>query len=350
MDTGKGHIFALIEIDGSFGEGGGQILRSSLALSMVTGQQFRIEGIRSRRQKPGLLRQHLTAVQAATLVSNAEVEGATLNSTSLTFRPREVHALDHAFSIGTAGSTSLVLQTILPALLIADGPSTLTFEGGTHNQQAPPFDFIDRAFLPLVNRMGPRVGASLERHGFYPAGGGKFSVTIEPCRALQGFDLRDRGAIKKSMARAVISSLPKHIADRELRTVGEATGWTREQLTTFAVPNPVGPGNVLFIDVESEALTEVFCGFGEVGVRAEEVAKSALQSMNDYIAAGVCVGEHLADQLMLLLAIAGRGSYSTVPLTMHSTTHIELIKRFLDVSIEVRTYFERGVTVDIGTK
>lgn len=338
----------MIEIDGSFGEGGGQILRSSLALSMVTGQPFRIQGIRSRRKKPGLLRQHLTAVQAATLVSNAGVEGATLNSTALTFRPQTVRPLRHTFSIGTAGSASLVLQSILPALVVADGPSVLTFEGGTHNQHAPPFDFLDRAFLPLVNRMGPRVTATLERYGFYPAGGGRFTISIEPMPSLQGFDLRDRGTIKSSSARAVLSSLPKHIADRELRTIGEVTGWSRDRLTMLEVERPVGPGNVVLIDVESEALTEVFCGFGEMGVRAEELANSALRTMQEYIAADVCVGPHLADQLMLLLAIAGQGSYSTMPLTLHSTTHIELIKRFLDVSIEVRPYFDRGVTVKIG--
>src|SRR6185436_13785565 len=170
----------MISIDGSFGEGGGQILRTALSLSLATGAPFRIENIRAQRPKPGLLRQHLTAVQAAAAVGRAHVEGHTAGSLALTFTPTGVFPGDYAFAVGTAGSATLVLQTILPPLLAAGGRTVVTLEGGTHNPWAPPFDFLKRVFLPIVNRLGPRVEVALERYGFYPAGGGRFSVTIDP--------------------------------------------------------------------------------------------------------------------------------------------------------------------------
>jgi RNA 3'-terminal phosphate cyclase (ATP) len=204
----------MITIDGSFGEGGGQILRTSLALSLVTGHAFRIQNIRAGRAKPGLLRQHLTAVQAAVEVGDAAVDGATLGSKELVFKPGKVRAGDYRFAVGTAGSATLVLQTILPALIIGKEPSRLTLEGGTHNPHAPPFDFLDRAFLPLLNRTGPQVSMKLERIGFYPAGGGRFTVEIIPTDKLKGLDLRERGESKGRSARAIFSNLSAGVANR----------------------------------------------------------------------------------------------------------------------------------------
>jgi RNA 3'-terminal phosphate cyclase (ATP) len=174
-----------VRIEGSFGEGGGQILRSSLSLSLVTGKPFRIENIRENRQKPGLLRQHLTAVQAAAEVGSAEVDGASLGSKALTFVPGKVRAGEFRFAVGTAGSGTLVLQTILPALITAAGLSRIEIEGGTHNPAAPPFDFLQRSFIPLIERMRPKVKLELERYGFYPAGGGRFVVEITPTDVLK---------------------------------------------------------------------------------------------------------------------------------------------------------------------
>src|SRR2546428_9297761 len=160
----------MITIDGSFGEGGGQILRTALSLSLATGTPFRIENIRAGRKKAGLLRQHLTAVLAAAEIGAAEIEGATLGSTMLTFTPKSVRAGEYRFAVGTAGSGTLVFQTILPALLRASAATRVTIEGGTHNSAAPPFDFLDRTFLPLIRKMGATVSLKLERYGFYPAG------------------------------------------------------------------------------------------------------------------------------------------------------------------------------------
>ena len=174
---------SILTIDGSYGEGGGQVLRSSLAMSLVTGRPFVIENIRAGRKKPGLMRQHLTAVNAAVEVSHAEAAGAAIDSARLEFRPGQVTAGKYKFSVGTAGSATLVLQTVLPALLLADGESHLTLEGGTHNPFAPPLDFLTKAYLPLVNRMGPKVTVDpFYRPGFYPAGGGKFTVHVQPVR------------------------------------------------------------------------------------------------------------------------------------------------------------------------
>lgn len=325
----------MLTIDGSFGEGGGQILRSSLALAMVTGQALRIEKIRAGRKKPGLMRQHLTAVQAAAQVSQADVRGADIGSMVVEFHPKQVQPGEYAFGIGTAGSTTLVLQTVLPALLTASGPSRLTFEGGTHNPFAPPFDFLAKAFIPLVNRMGPRVSAELERPGFYPAGGGKFTVCIEPAKALKGFELTDRGEIIRWCGRAVVSNLPGHIAEREINVLRKGTNWDESCFSIEKVTNPRGPGNIVIIEVEAENVSEVFTGFGEVGRSAEAVATHALQAYQRWLKADVPVGEYLADQIMLPLAIAGRGSYRTMPLTLHSTTHMDLIRRFLDIDVAV---------------
>ena len=176
----------MLTIDGSFGEGGGQILRTALALSLVTGRECRLEKIRAGREKPGLLHQHLAAVNAAAAISRADVEGATLGSRELIFRPNGIAPGEYTFSVGTAGSATLVLQTVFPALLTATGSSGLVLEGGTHNPLAPPFEFVAKSFLPLINRLGPTVRAKLDRHGFYPAGGGKIRVTIEPAATLTG--------------------------------------------------------------------------------------------------------------------------------------------------------------------
>jgi RNA 3'-terminal phosphate cyclase (ATP) len=324
----------MLHIDGSEGEGGGQILRTSLSLSMITGTPVRIRNIRAKRSRPGLMRQHLTSVQAAAEVSGARVEGAAVGSGEITFTPSAVRPGEYAFATGTAGSTTLILQTLLPALLCAKGPSRITLEGGTHNPAAPPFEFLDRTYLPLIRRMGPRIEATLERAGFYPAGGGCLTVSIDPAGGLTGFDLLERGEIRERRASVVLANLPSHIAEREARQVAKLTSWDPSRIRICHVDS-AGPGNALVLELESQSLTEVFTAFGEVGVPAETVAGKAVGEMRRYLAAGVPVGEHLADQLLLPLALAGGGSYRTLPLSLHARTQVDLIPRFLKVRIEV---------------
>src|SRR5262245_29250478 len=252
----------MLTVDGSQGEGGGQILRTSLSLSLVTGTPFRIERIRAGRAKPGLLRQHLTAVMAAAKVGGADVDGAVPGSNELVFRPRRVEPGTYRFAVGTAGSACLVLQTVLPPLLLAEGASLLTLEGGTHNPGAPPFDFVARAFLPRLAAMGARVRATLERPGFYPAGGGQMAVAIEPTSALQPLSLLERGEIRRRHGRAVVANLPQSIARRELATLKEKLGWAEAELETAVAADGVrGPGNVVMLEIESAHVTEVFTGF-----------------------------------------------------------------------------------------
>jgi RNA 3'-terminal phosphate cyclase (ATP) len=326
----------MIIIDGSTGEGGGQILRTALALGLVTEQSFRMEKIRAGRQKPGLLRQHLTAVNAATQIGSATVTGAALGSQTLVFVPGKVVPGEYSFAVGTAGSATLVLQTVLPALLAGSKPSRLVLEGGTHNPFAPPFDFLQRAFLPIINRMGPKISATLERYGFYPAGGGKFCVDIEPAARLLPIELTERGNIQRRLARAVYSAIPQGIAERELKVIAEKLGWAVESLHPEAVRNSSCPGNVLLVELESEALTEVFTGFGERGVLAERVAEKVVEEVREYLTAKAPVGEHLADQLLLPMALAGGGAFKAVKISRHAHTNIEIIGKFLPVRFSVQ--------------
>ena len=323
----------MITIDGSQGEGGGQILRTSLALSLVTGQPFRLEQIRAGRQKPGLMRQHLTAVEAATTVGAAEVTGAILGSQTLEFRPRGVTPGSYRFAVGTAGSATLVLQTILPPLLTANGISTLTLEGGTHNPFAPPFDFLARCFVPLIQRMGPIIGLELCRPGFFPAGGGKFHARIDPVKRLTRLDLIERGPIRQRRARAIVSKIPAQVAERELTVVREQLGWQGSECVVESVDNPLGPGNALLVEIEAENVSAVFTSFGERGRSAEDVAGEVCVAAKSWLSANVPVDEYLADQLMLPLALAGGGSFRTVEPSLHSTTNAQIIERFLGVKI-----------------
>lgn len=338
----------MIVIDGSMGEGGGQIIRSSLALSLITGQPFSVKNVRAGRSKPGLLRQHLTAVNAAAEISKAEVQGNVIGSSELVFRPGKVNAGKFHFSVGTAGSATLVLQTILPALIVAENKSELILEGGTHNPYAPPYDFLDRVFLPCLRKMGPNVSCTLVRPGYYPAGGGRFSVSIEPTRKLTGFDLIHRGELKTRRAQAIACQLPVNVARRELQTVQQMLNWEENALELATPKESIGPGNVLMIEMAFEEITEMFTGFGEKRVPAEEVAKKACQEARQYLASEAPVGKYLADQLLLPFAMAGKGSFHTMPPSRHTLTNIEVIRKFLDVNINCTPLSDRAWCVAIG--
>ncbi len=338
-----------LHIDGSHGEGGGQILRSSLALAIMTGKPFRIDNIRAKRKKSGLMRQHLTAVQAATQISGAETLGAAIGSSRVDFTPGAVAGGEYTFSIGTAGSTTLVLQTVLLPLALADRPSRVVLEGGTHNPFAPPFDFLDRVYIPLLNRMGARVSATLERPGFYPAGGGRIVVEITPAKALSPLELGERGALKRRHARAVVSNLPRDIAERELDVVRRKLEMKPDEMEVVEVERPVGPGNIVTIEVEHEHARELFTGFGEVGRSANRVAGHAVQQCQRYLHSEAVAGEYLTDQLMLPLAMAGGGLFRSVGMSRHAETHAELIGMFTNVRVDVEPCEGGGVLVRLAT-
>ena len=338
----------MLIIDGSAGEGGGQILRTALALSLVTGRPFRIDRIRAARRKPGLLRQHLTAVRAAVAVSGGTAAGAELGSGSLTFEPAQVRGGDYHLAVGTAGSATLVFQTVLPALLRADGASRLTLEGGTQNPAAPPFDFLARTFLPRLHEMGASVTVALERHGFYPAGGGRFTAAIEPCNDLRRLSILERGDTRVS-ARGIVAALAETIAKRELAIVRDRLGLDRADTKPMPVDS-IGPGNVLLITIESPSICEIVTGFGVKGVSAERVATDACDEAERYLAANVPVGAHLADQLLIPMALAGGGTFRTVEPTAHTRTNALVIQQFVDVPIAFEQESAVAWRIDVGSR
>lgn len=349
------NLTAEVTIDGSQGEGGGQILRSSLTLSAVSGRTLKIINIRAGRKKPGLLRQHLTCVQAAAQISGADVVGAEVGSRELTFNPGPIQSGDYHFRIGSAGSTTLVLQTVLPALFTASGTSSVTVEGGTHNMQAPPFDFLQRSWQPLVEIMGPAIALRLDRHGFFPAGGGCVVAEVTPSAVLAGFDLLDPGRIHDRHVQAVVSNLPLEIAEREMRRAVRKLSWPSDAGTVRSVPSN-GPGNFVSAEVRCENVTAMFCGFGRVGVRAEQVADGVVRAVRSWLKNGAPVGPFLADQLMLPLALSAAqpvdcgvqrgGRFRTGPLTEHSRTHLEILPQFLDIHVGTQRD-DSGVLVEI---
>lgn len=326
-----------IQLDGT--DGGGQMLRTALSLAMVTGQPFRMVNIRGKRPKPGLMRQHLTCVKAACEISDGTADGAEIGSTELVFRAGNVRGGSYRFSIGTAGSTSLLLQTLLPALLYADGPSTLRLEGGTHNPLAPPFEFLDRVFLPALRRMGADASISLIESGFVPAGGGIIECSIQPCAKLEPMDLQERGELKSLSLRVPTRNLPIHIAGRILDAAlahlpcDDATVELRE-------PGP-GRGVCCLYQADFGNSAELACTFGETNVTAERVGHRAAKNLQDFIGSGNAVGRHLADQLLLPMALAGGGCFTTMAPDNHVPTNISVIEKFLPVRFKVES-IDRG--------
>jgi len=325
----------MITIDGSEGEGGGQMVRNSCALSLVTGQPFRISNIRAKRSKPGLMRQHVTAIEAACVISGSECTGLAVGGSKLEFRPGRVIPGEYLFAVGTAGSTGLVLQTVLMPLILADGPSRLVLEGGTHNMLAPPFDFIERTFLPVINRMGPSVSARIVRHGFYPRGGGRIEVDITPS-PLSPIDCLDRGEPAGVNAQIVFTGLPFEIAERMLmRAKRDLADWPDDAFAVRELPADQGPGVILMLEARYAHVTEVVSGFGQLGVPADRLAKTSAARMKGYVESDAFAGPYLADQLILPFVLAGGGGFTTVKPSQHTLTAIDIARRFTGKAIRL---------------
>ncbi len=339
----------IIRIDGSFGEGGGQILRSSLGLSLVTGKPVELYNIRAKRNRPGLLRQHLTAVNAAREISGGNVTGNHIGSDRVMFEPGSVTGGSYHFSVGTAGSTTLVLQALLPALLTAPGESHIILEGGTHNPMAPPFDFLQRSFLQVINRMGPEVSVSIKRYGFFPAGGGHIEVTVKPAEKMKSLDIMEKGGEVSRSASALYAKIPEEIPRSEMDLVRRRLDLGEDSLKVKEVRSP-GPGNAVLIEVESENITYVATAFGEKRVSRERVVGNAVKQVRNYLKADVPVGKYLADQLLIPMAMAGGGSFRTVEPSLHTMTNIEVIREFLDIDIRVKEENEKSWLIRVGDK
>ena len=280
------------------------------------------------------------------MIFHRKAEGAALGSTTLTFSPDQVRSGEYKFSVGTAGSGTLVFQTVLPALMLASAPSRVTIEGGTHNTGAPPFDFLERTFLPLIERMGPKVRLQLDRYGFYPAGGGRFCAEIEPCMSLKPLHLGERSPIVSRRVRAIVANLPRDIGVREVETAARRLDWDKTCGTVEEARNSAGPGNVVMIEIGTEGATEIFTAFGERGVSAEKVAAAAAGEARGYLSSSAVAGEHLTDQLLLPMALAGAGSFTAEKINMHAQTNMQVISTFLPVRFETARA-ESAVRVEV---
>ncbi|MBK1883176.1 RNA 3'-terminal phosphate cyclase [Luteolibacter pohnpeiensis] len=321
----------LIQLDGI--NGGGQMLRSALSLAMITGQPFRMVNIRGKRSKPGLMRQHLTCVLASQEISDGSVDGAEIGSTELVFRGGEIRGGSYQFSIGTAGSTSLLFQTLLPALLHAAAPSNIRLEGGTINPLAPPFEFLDKAYMPTIRKMGVNAELTLHQTGFAPAGGGLMEAAIQPINKFGVLDLHDRGALESVSIRVVVRALNESIARRIL----DSACVTLPCEDTEIEIREDGPGRGIgcLVGAKFTNAHEMSCALAEMGVSAESVGHRAANSIKRFIDSDATVGRNLADQLLLPMALAGGGSFVMMKPSAHVLSNISVIEKFLPVKFKI---------------
>lgn len=335
----------MIDIDGSRGEGGGQVLRTSLALAAITGQAVRLTNIRAGRRNPGLAPQHLTAVRAMARVCAAEVRGGALRSTQIEFHPQApVRAGDYTFDVteaardGSAGAVTLILQALLLPLALAKGDSRLTLRGGTHVPFSPPFHYLAEVFAPMVARMGVRAKMRVEQWGFYPAGGGEVSAEIHGRQgALAAQNWLERGALKRVWGLAVAAALPAHIAQRmagRARNVLGEAGLSAE--VTPRRERAASPGAVTLLFSEYENAVSGFSALGEKGKPSEQVATEAALDLVAQHRSGHALDMHLADQVLLPLALAeGTSRFTTCRITQHLLTNAEIIQHFVPARIGV---------------
>jgi RNA 3'-terminal phosphate cyclase (ATP) len=331
----------IICIDGSYGEGGGQILRTSLTLSCMLGRPIEIINIRRARRKPGLQPQHLTAVKAVATISHAHVQGAELSSTALRFSPGAVSGGDYFFDVserkGSAGSTSLVLQTVLLPLCFAGNPSTVTVIGGTHVPWSPSFHYLKKVFLPMLSVIGVSTDLDIEKWGWYPIGGGKVIARIIPGKEFKPIAISDRGKSVSVTGISAISNLPRDIGvrqrDRTLKMLSQRG--IDADIDIVSAPS-LGKGTLIFILAEFENISAGFDALGAIGKRAEEVADEACRALIEYKDTNAALDPHLADQIIPYAAF-GRGTseFTTSRVTQHLLTNIWVVKQFLDIDIQV---------------
>ena len=328
----------LVTLDGSSGEGGGQILRTALTLSLLTGRPFRIAKIRANREKPGLRPQHLKAVEAAAMLGNAEVVGGSVDSRDLTFRPGTLEPRDLRIDIGTAGATALVLQTLhLPLALRAPGPIRLTLTGGTYNESAPSFPFLEATWRGYLAAIGLPVSLGMPKAGFYPEGGGRLEAWIEPATP-RPLVLEDRGELVKVRGMAETIRLPgvgRRMADRAVECL--ASRGIEAEVGACQLQG-IGPGASIALVAEfSNAPPATFVGLGKQGKPAEAVADEAVDQLLGHLEAGpTAVDLHSADQILLPLVFAeGRSVFTVAEMTEHLRTNVATILAFLDRSIRI---------------
>lgn len=340
----------MIKVDGSYGEGGGQILRSALALSMVTRKPFTIENIRARRARAGLAGGHLLAIDAAMQVCKAKATGNESGSRTLKFEPGITIPGWYEFIAGSRGSASLIFQTVMPALMMAAGPSVLKFSGGTHVPQSPPVEFLMHTFLPQLKKLGPSLKIELDAPGYYPAGGGRLNVEVEPKRKLDmtPLILTERGKLLERKCRIVIANLSQNTARRQQEAFIAESGWDPSAVSIEDIEQLKGPGNMVCVTLRFEHMTEVITCFGQMGDPPEKAARQAAGEAAFFMDAQAAVGEHLADQLLLPMALAGGGKLTTTSPSRHTRTNIHVISQFMDnVKFTVEPHGEKAWMIEV---
>ena len=335
-----------IIIDGSQGEGGGQILRTSLSLAMCLGLDINIQNIRAGRRKPGLMRQHFTCVEAAKELCDAEVLGSRVGSTEIMFKANSFKNKSHFnFNIGSAGSTSLVFQTILPALLIKKTASSVSFEGGTHNMMAPTYDFIEQAFIPALSRMGFDVKSSLEQPGFQPVGGGKWTVNIEPAKS-NAFAVVKRGQLVSKKAFIRLGNLPREIGEREFSVIKQKCNWIDNDLY-IDESDCLGSGNAISLQMNFDNIDMEFNRIGERNRSAEKVANAVCSELALYMKSKAVINEHLADQLLLPMVLGCGGHFTTTKPSQHLITNALVIEQLTGIKTCIREIDNKKWMIEI---
>jgi len=324
----------MIEIDGNYGEGGGQILRTALSLSCLYKKPFRIVNIRKGRKRSGLMPQHLLSVRAAQLLSSAEVEGDDTGSTELSFSPHEIKGGDFFFDIGTAGSTSLVLQTLIPALVFLEGKNSVILKGGTHVPYSPSFHYLEGVFIQVLKRLGIDIQLTIESYGFYPKGGGEIRAEIFPAKEIKPLRVIERGMMSGLRGYSGVGNLPLSIAERQRNALLERI---HSQIKDLRCPvdiellNVSTPGQGTFIFLQSELKHSMagFTSLGERGKRAETVGEEAAREFINYYHSDAVFDQHLPDQIALYLSMCNKESeFTTSCITQHLMTNLWAISLF----------------------
>ncbi len=331
-----------IRVDGSFGEGGGQILRTSIALSTLTGKPVEVTNIRANRKFPGLMPQHLTAVKACLAICNGNAEGAEINSERLRFIPGKVrygkYSFDVAESKKSAGSATLVLQTVLLPLLFTKGESTVIVKGGTHVPWSPPATYLKQVFLPVLGMLGCQTFLKIGRWGWYPEGGGDLSLRIKPITKLRPRQFTDRGKLRKIYGISASSNLPRNIGDRQLKAslrAMKAENLNARMRSIDVKAN--GKGTIVHLTAEFENVRAGFSCLGEKGLSAEKVANAAVTELVNYLGKNVCLDHYLADQLIPYAALCGeRVELNVSKITEHLRTNLWVTQKFIPINYRLR--------------
>jgi len=329
----------MIEIDGSEGEGGGQVLRTALSLSCITNESFKLTNIRANRKNPGLANQHMTAVLAAAGISRAQVIGNNLGSTSLEFMPKLVNPGRYSFDIGTAGSTALVLQSVLPALMLANGKSQVTIKGGTDNKWAPTMGYMQHVYIPVLSKLGVQVNLHVRLRGFYPRGGGEIQVAVEGGVPLRPVALGERGDFERFEVMIDHAQLPPGVAENVAKLCKAALNPYGRVDVIEKNWSDDGPGSGIGLCATAVFRHTVLgaSAVGERGLPSPKLASEVCDGLLSEFKGRGTVDIQAADQLLLPLAIAPPGSFFTVrELSGHAKTNINVIGKFLGKKFKIR--------------